>query len=315
MAITADRVLAGVKRRAVVPTNQVTLDDDDILDLIDDVIKVHAVPLVDSVNGEYFVTTELDAIVASQDNYDIPYRSIGRTLRDLRIKNTTSNDIRNVPYIEPEDVHLYANTASYFGHYFQGDQIYLVPSVPSTFTSPESLLKSYKIRPSSLVKLNSAAKVVSVSSPNVTVEAAGDIVTGSVIDFIKGKSGNRIYSIDATCTNVSSTTLTFGDGSDLPTGLEAGDYIALAGFSPVITMIPDECSPWIERLAAREVLLSIGDDIGADKLAPGISQERGNLLQILEPRNEGEPKIIINRASLARGGKFNQTRWNYGGGS
>jgi len=314
MAITADRVLAGVKRRAVVPTNQVTLDDDDILDLIDDVIKVHAVPLVDSVNGEFFVTSELDALVASQDNYDIPYRAIGRTLRDLKIKNTTSNSVRNCPYIEPEDIHLYADTASYFGHYFKGDQIYLVPSVPSTFTAPESLEKWYKIRPSSLVKLNSAAKVVSVSGEFVTVEAAGDIATGSVIDFIKGKSGNSIYSIDITCSNVSSTTFTFTE-SEIPSSLVAGDYIALAGFSPVITMIPDECSPWIERLAAKEVLLSIGDDIGAEKLSPGIAQERGNLLQILEPRNEGEPKIIINRASLARGGKFNQTRWNYGGGS
>tara|TARA_R110000824_G_scaffold71080_5_gene182187 strand:- start:1296 stop:2237 length:942 start_codon:yes stop_codon:yes gene_type:complete len=312
MAITADRVLAGVKRRAVVPTNQVTLDDDDILDFIDDVIKVHVVPLVDSVNGEFFVTSELDALVASQDNYDIPYRSIGRTLRDLKIKNTTSLNTRNCPYIEPEDIHLYSDTALDFGHYFKGDQIYMVPSVPSTFNAAESLEKWYKIRPSSLIKLNNAAKVVSVSSPNITVDAAGDVVTGSVIDFIKGKSGNSIYSIDKTCTNVSSTTFTFA-AADIPTSLVAGDYIALAGFSPVITMIPDECSPWVERLAAREVLLAIGDDIGADKLAPGIAQERTNLLQILEPRNEGEPKIIINRGSLARGGKFHQRRWLYGG--
>ena len=90
MAVTADRILAGVKRRAIVPTNQVTLDDDDILDLIDDVIKIHAVPLIDSVNGEYFVTSELTAITAGQSNYSIPYRAIGRVLRDLKIKNTTS---------------------------------------------------------------------------------------------------------------------------------------------------------------------------------------------------------------------------------
>jgi len=312
MAITADRVLAGVKRRAVVPTNQVTLDDDDILDLIDDVIKVHVVPLVDSVNGEFFVTIHLEALVASQDNYAIPYRSIGRTLRDLKIRNTTSLNVRNCPYVESEDIHLYTDTALDFGHYFRGDEVYMVPSVPSTFNATESLEMWYKIRPSSLVKLNNAAKVSSVSSPNVTVEAAGDIATGSVVDFIKGKSGNSIRAIDKTCTNVSGTTFTFA-AADIPTDLAAGDYIALAGFSPVITMIPDECSPWIERLAAREVLLAIGDDIGADKLASGIVQERTNLLQILEPRNEGEPRVIINRQGLVRGGKFHQRRWLYGG--
>ena len=312
MAVTADRILAGVKRRAVVPTNQVTLDDDDILALIDDVIKVHAVPLVDSVNGEFFVTSENETITASQDNYAIPYRAIGRTLRDLKIMDSSSTSVRNCPYIEPEDIHLYEDTALEWGHYFRGDEFYLVPSVPSTYTAAEQLQKWYKMRPSNLVKLANAAKVTSVSSPNVEVDAAGDVATNSVIDFIKGKSGNRLYSIDKTCTNVSGTTLTFS-AADIPSDLTAGDYISIQGTSPVIQMIPDECSPWIESLAAQRVLEAIGDNEGGQVLADDILTERRNLLQILEPRNEGEPKIIINRASLARGGKFNQRRWLYGG--
>lgn len=312
MAVTADRILAGVKRRAVVATNQVTLDDDDILDFVDDVIKVHVVPMVDSVNGEFFVTNELTAIVASQSNYSIPYRAIGRGLRDLKIKNTTSGDTRNVPYIEPEDIHLYKDTALDYGHYFRGDQFYTVPDVPSTFSATESFEIWYKMRPSSLVKVSNAALVTSVSSPSVEVSAANDIATSSVIDFIQGKSGNRLYSIDKTCTNVSGTTLTFA-AADIPSDLQAGDYISLAGTSPVITMIPDECSPWIETLTTQKVLEALGDNEGAQVLGDDILTERRNLLQLLEPRNEGEPKIIINRASLTRGSKFHQTRWNYGG--
>ena len=312
MAVTTDSVLAGVKRRAVVPANQVTLDDDDILKLIDDVIKVHVVPLVDSVNGEFFVTSETTTLVAGQSNYSIPYRSIGRTVRDVLIMDTSNNSKRDCPLVAIEDAHLYDDTALDFGHYFQGDQIYTVPSVPSTYSGNEAFYILYKMRPSSLVKLTNAAKVASVSSPNVEVEAVGDIVTGSTIDFIAGKSGNRIFAIDKSVTNVSGTTLTF-TAADIPSDLAAGDYISLQGTSPVVTMIPDECSPWIERLAAREVLLAIGDDVGADKLAPGIAQERENLLSLLEPRNEGEPTIIINRRSLVRGGKFAQSRWIYGG--
>jgi len=327
MAITTDRLLTGIKRRAVIPTNQVLFEDSDILDFIDDVIKVHVVPLVDSVNGEYFVTSSLTALVASQSNYKIPSRSIGRTIRDLKIEDTRSSGVRNCPYIEPEDIHLYSNTSLNYGHYFKGDEIYLVPDVPSnisldpiTLKATESLQIWYKLRPSSLVKLTNAAKVSSVSIPEdltdpgtVVVESVGDVVTSSVIDFIQGTSGNGILGMDKTCTNVAGTTLTFL-GSDIPTGLAAGDYISLYGTSPVVTMIPDECSPWIERLTAQEILLSIGDDIGADKLAPGIGVERKNLLSLLEPRNEGEPKIIMNRDSLARGGKFQHGRWLYGGG-
>lgn len=319
MAVTTDRLLAGIKRRAVIPTNQVLFDDDDILDFIDDVIKVHVVPLVDSVNGEYFVTSSLTALVASQSNYKIPSRAIGRTIRDLKLEDTTSGSVRNCPYIEPEDIHLHNNTALNFGHYFKGDEIYLVPDVGSTLTATESLQIWYKLRPSAVVKLTKAAKVSSVSIPEdltdpgtVVVESVGDVVTSSVIDFIQGTSGNGILGMDKTCTNVAGTTLTFL-GSDIPTGLAAGDYISLAGTAPVVTMIPDECSPWIERLTAQEILLSIGDDIGADKLSPGLAIEKRNLLSLLEPRNEGEPKIIMNRSSLARGGKFQHGRWLYGG--
>jgi hypothetical protein len=312
MAVTTDAILQGVKDRAIVPSNQVTLTDDKILKMIDDVIKVHVVPLVDSVNGEFFVTVELDAIVASQDNYSIPYRSIGRTLRDLKIKNTVTSDTRNCPYIEPEDIHIYKDTALNFGHYFRGDEIYLVPSVASTFSATESLEKWYKIRPSKLTKLTNAAKVSSIASTTVGVESAGSIVTGSVVDFVQGKSGNRIYSIDKTCTNVSSTTFTFASG-DIPTGLAVGDYVVLAGFSPVVTMIPDECSPYIETMAAMRLLKAIGDTEGGRDLVEDAVAERKNLLELLEPRNEGEPKIIINRESLARGGKFYQRRWMYGG--
>ena len=311
MAVTTDRLLTGIKRRAVVPTNQVTLDDDDILALADDVIKSYIIPLVESVNGEYFVRYERTALVAGQSAYDIPYRSIGRTVRDVKLINTTSGNKRNCPYVEPEDEHLYTDTALDYAHYFKGDQIYTVPDVPSTYSGDESLEIWYKMRPSRLVKLANAAKVSSISSPNIEVEAAGDVATNSVVDFIAGKSGNRILSIDKTCTNVATTTLTF-DAADIPTDLAVGDYISLQGTSPVVTMIPDEVSPIIETVTAQEVLLAIGDDVGADKLESKIKREIKNILKILEPRNEGEPKVIINRSGLARGGRFHQRRWLYG---
>ena len=312
MAVTADRILKGVKRRAVLPTNQNLLDDDDMLEIIDDNIKAHVIPLIDSVNGEFFVTSTNTAIVASQDNYTIPYRSIGRTIRDLKIIDTDTGNVRNSPYIEPEDIHLFADTALNFGHYFKGDEIYLVPSVPSTFAASESLQIWYKLRPSTLTKLTNAAKVTSVSSPTVEVASVGSVATGSVIDFIAGKSGNSILNMDKTCTNVSGTTLTFA-AADIPSGLAVGDYISLAGTSPVITMIPDEVMPFLERISAAEVLATIGDEIGSSNLSQGVSIERKNLLSLLQPRNEGEPKIIINRNSLARGSKFKQRRYLYGG--
>ena len=75
MATTTDRLLKGIKRRVVLPNSQVLFDDEDIIEVINDIIKVHAVPLIDSVNGEFFVTSELTPLVAGQSNYKIPTRS------------------------------------------------------------------------------------------------------------------------------------------------------------------------------------------------------------------------------------------------
>ena len=175
MAITTDKLLAGIKRRAVIPSNQVLFDDSSMIEVINDVIKSHVIPLVDSVNGEYFVTSELTAIVAGQSNYKIPNRAIGRALRDLKLKDTNSGDVRNVPYISPADEHLYSDTADRYGHFFKGDEIHLVPAVPSSLSSSESLEIWYKLRPSSLVKLTNAAKVSSVSIPT-DLTTSGSVV-------------------------------------------------------------------------------------------------------------------------------------------
>lgn len=313
MTVTADKLLNGVKRRAVVPNNQiVNMSDTDILELLDDVIKTEVVPMVDSVNGEYFVTVTNSNLVASQSEYSIPYRAMGRVLRDLKIENNDSGDVRNCPYIEPENIQDYVNTSLDYGHYFKGNKFVAVPDIPSTYSGNESWQIWYKIRPSLLVKLSDAAKVSSITETTVVVETVGNIVTGSVVDFIQGGSGNSILGIDVTCTDVTGTTFTFALG-DIPTDLAVGDYVSIAETSPVLTMVPDECSPWIEKNGAREVLLAIGDDVGADKLLLGIQRDKENLLSILQPRNEGEPKYILNRNSLYRGGSTQRRYWTNGG--
>jgi hypothetical protein len=312
MAITTDSLLAGVKRRGILATNGTRLQDPDLIALIDGTIKTIVVPFLDSCNGNYFVRTDTVPIVANQSTYDIPYRSVGRTLRDLKITNTDNDYKRDCPQITYEDAYSQEYNGYRYSHYFEGDQFTLVPNVSGTVATSDSLLVSYKIMPSNLVRLSQAAKVVSVSDPNVTVESVGDVATNSVVDFIGGRAGNRIYSFDATVTNVSGTTITFG-ADVIPSDLTAGDYISLAQTSPVVNMVADECGPWIELLATRKALQALGDSEGANEITPDIQQEQENLNKIMEPRNEGEPKVIIDRRGLVRGRTFYRSRFYYGG--
>ena len=312
MAIIADSILTGVKRRISMPASQVLLQDTDILAFADDAIKAHIIPMLESTNQEYFVTSEDIPLVASTSEYNIPYRATGRSFRELKLKSSTdSTDVRNLQKISIEDLQIFSSQALPMGFYFKGDRFVLVPDVSSS--AQVDLIEAwYRLAPSNLVALAEVSTVVSVTSTIVTVDTVPSTFTVSTpIDFIQGVSGNRIYSIDKSPTAVGSTTITFAAGT-IPSTLIAGDYIALAGESPVANMIPNEVYPYLESVLAKRCLRSIGDFEGARELNDDISEEKKNLLKILEPRIDGEPTVIINRTGLVRGQKFGQRSWLYG---
>lgn len=296
MANLADRLLTGVKRRVIIPSSQPLLLDSDILQMADDTIASYMVPLLMSTSQEYFVTKVDQALTVDVDTYNIPYRAIGRVLRDLKIRDS-SGSIKNVPRIQPEESHEYIDVTSIDGHYFQGDKFVLVGSPSQTGLIAEV---SYSLAPSKLIVESEAATVVSIAGDMVTVDAVpSDLTANAVIDFIQGKSGNSLYSMDVEITSVAGNTLTFGT-EEVPDDLVAGDYIALAGYSPVI-MLPNEAYSLLETTLAMRILDTIGDFEGSAKLGDTKSREERDLKLMVEPRNQGENQMIVNRRSLLRG--------------
>lgn len=311
MAITADYLLTGVKRRIVMPASQVTFTDTDILAFGDNIISSRIVPMIESVNQEFFVTIHEEDLVAGQSEYKIPYRAVGRALRELKLKDTNEN-IRNIALVSIEDAQTFYMSTLTTKFYFKGDKIRLVPDVPSSISPDQSLQIWYRLAPSRLVQLSEAAQVASISNDTVTVtDVPSGFSTGMLIDFVQGKSGNSIYSIDQEVTNISGTDITFGTDV-VPDDLEEGDYVCVAQTSPVINFVPNECYSLVESLTARRVLVSAGDFEGAKMLDDDIREEEKNLKMILEPRITGEPTVIINRWGLVRGNKFAQRTWLYG---
>lgn len=297
MAKTSDRLLEGVKRRAIVPSSQPLFDDNDLLALGDDVIEELMVPILKAARQDFFVTTDEVAVVSGTRLYDIPYRAVGRTLRDLKLLNG-GGYVRSLPKIAIEHEHLFQTSGgNVMGFYFKGDKIALVP-VPTA--SGFTLERWYELAPSRLVKTTDAAVVSGITATDVTVSVAPDtITTGTVIDFIQARSGNSILAMDKTVTNVAGNVYTFATG-DIPSTLAVGDYVSVAMTTPVI-QFPNECYPLLETATTRRALAALGDFEGADVLAKDESEETKRLRALLEPRIEGEATTIINRRGLLRG--------------
>ncbi len=315
MSILADDVLDGLKDRGIIPSNRSQLTDTRFFAMLDRVIESKIVPLLKSVNQDHFVVPYETPLVASQSLYAIPKRAIGRGLRELKLLDA-SGMVRNLTKISLEDAYRYSSLGYTVGFYFQGDRIRLVPDVPSTLGGTYTLQIWYECEPSRTTTVSAAGLVVSASSTDVVVGSVPSTFSaGTLVDFVQGGSGNAIYGIDAAIASVNGATLGFAANTvpqTAPDALAAGDYVTLAGYSPVLNWIPRSCFSYTESLLTKRVLTSIGDTEGAKALDGVIKEEKEDLLKILDPRISGEPQVTINRSSLVRGWRNRQRTWLYG---
>lgn len=303
MAKTVDDFLESVKITAVVPENQALMTAARILSFADEEIQNELIPALDALNQEYFVALETETLVSGTDSYSIPYRAVGRKLRDLKISD--GNIVRNVTQTRLEEAHLFTFQGQPTSFYYFGDRIKILPT-PNTNTV--SLMKYYLFRPSQLVQTSEAGRIVGISGTSITVSSVpSTFMAGVVVDFVQGTSGYSTLAFDQTITNVAGTTLTI---TTPPTGLVVGDYVAIKEKSPVI-QFPDECYSYLVQRTAKRVLEAISDFEGAKVIGDRLAQAKRNLQSILAPRIEGEGIKIINRNGLVRGNR-NFTRYYRG---
>lgn len=308
MTITGDRFLEGVKRRNTLTENDTLLDDDDLLALCDDIIRAYIVPMLVSVRGEYLVSVVEESTVAGQAAYDFPARAVGLTLRDLKLKKS-EGDVRSLAEIpvELEQKHRSSASGEPFGYYFRNDQIIIV-NAPSSSSWVFEIW--HEQHPSRLVKLEAAAKVSAINDDTVTVlNVPSALAIAAEVDFIRGKPGHRIIGMDKAISNINGTDITFATGA-VPASLAPGDYISLAGTTPVL-QIPDLLHPVLETIVSKRAMYSGGDFEALNVLSEDEKAEIKNALLVLEPRNRGEPKKIVN-TGLLRGRRGPKRRGYYG---
>lgn len=311
MSHTGDRLLDGLKRRGIVPTSQALLQNSDILAMADDVVEGTITPLIIGLREDYFTVFDYTVTVPNQVEYAIPYRSIGRTLREVKLCGTgvladaPTKNKRRLTHIALVDCHMFQASSTPMGFYPRGDKIALVPPCNS---DQYTLELSYPLKPSRIVTTSQAAQVQSVTTGQVVVTAVpAEITTSCCIDFIQGKQGNAILAMDKIVTGIAGTTLSFA-AADIPSTLQAGDWISVSETSPVI-QLPDVCYSLLESYLAQRILQAIGDFEAAAAFEGKIAEEKNNVRLAMAQRIEGEPKKVINRGGLIRGAR---SRYRYG---
>lgn len=287
-AYTTANYISSVERQSFSPANQATFSTSEILELGDEIIKTTILPSILNVREEYYMFYKDYTITAGQAAYAIPDRSIGLMAREIQVVDANGNS-NNLPRTSVDQLHFFSPSgAGPDAFYLKGDNIVLVPT-PTTSSS--TLRVYYYLRPGKLVETTDAAVISSIDTATNTVTVTtipSTWATGNIFDLISAKGGHRYLDVDLTSTLVSGTAITL---PSLPDDLAVGDYVSLAGESPVIQMPPD-FQPVLATLVAAEMLLAMNQPSGEKMLAKGL-KNLDAAKYMLTPRVVGEEELII----------------------
>lgn len=290
---TTTYLLASLKRRGMIPSTDEALATADFLALADEELQTYVVPLLMSVREEYLVAAKDHTITADDTTYAIPTRAIGGKLRDVAISDS-SGQFHSLSRIEPERAADYGTTGGPNGYKLQNNSVVLVPGASG---SSDTLRLTYFQRPNRLVATSAVGEITAINTATRVVTCSNvptTFTTSETYDLVKGTPGFENHAIDqAVSASVTGASGTVTFSSTLPEDLAVGDFVCLAGESPV-PQVPVELHPLLNQRVAFKVQEALGDPKAG--LAKQVCDEmKKNVMTLLTPRSEGSARLIINR--------------------
>lgn len=279
-------IVAAIRVRAASPSSGQALSTAQILRILDDE-TLPVVALIKSQRENFFQTSSSQSLVASQAGYRIPSRAVGASIHQALYVDADGQEIPLNP-LQVSDVPRYRSQATETGtpHSFYLDQAQVV-LVPAPATASGSLKLVYETRPNRLVATTETATITAINTGTnqVTISSAptGFPTSSTRYDFIKATSPFECLAVDQSATR-SSTTLTF---SSLPSGLAVGDYVALAGETPV-PQVPQDLIPLLQARGTVAVLQTLGDQEAVGVAVGQLQQAEAAAVSLISPRVSGQ---------------------------
>lgn len=301
--LTSDSLIASIKRRALIPSNQSTFTDDDFLAIANEEMNIGMVPSIIQMQQDYLLTTEVVPLLTDESRYKIPSRAIGNKLYDVMYKDTNGNYMEMVR-IEKSDLAAYNGPAT-IGYtrtfYVENGEIVIYPDVTGTQTG--TLEMSFYIRPNQLVSEDRIGVITAIntSTGEISLSALPTVFNLSqTYDFIEVTSPHVLlaYDLSPTAINTTTKTITFTPGQ-LPDDLEVGDHVALANETK-IPQIPADLHVVLAHRVATRCLEALGDTQGLQNANAKLVEMETKTNTLINNRVTSAPQKIVNRNSILR---------------
>jgi hypothetical protein len=312
---TSNGLIDSIKRRISLPDAQNLYSPDDLIALMGDEISSTIIPLVHSVQQEYWVYKVDVPLVQNQLNYTLPVRGIINGIRYVSLVDPNGNEIE-FPLLRPEYIASTYNwlspysTSTLYGFYFENDHIITFPQ--QMVNNPtDSYRFRYERQPSQMCSTDESAQIVTINSPTIVTvnQIPSDWTTSLTFDITQGTPQFASLGDDLTITSLNAITNQITFTNPITSPIHVGDWISVANTSP-IPQIPYQMFPYLAQSVAVKCLEGLGYTETYQIAAQKLETMKEDLLKLLQPRDIGNVQTIINRGGLFDAGQF----WGWSGG-
>lgn len=317
---TTDGLISSIKRRITLPDAQNLFSPTDLIDFMTDELSSTIIPLVHSVQQEYWVMRVDVPLVMGQTNYTIPVRGVANGLRliTLLVPNGNSSNQQNeieFPMLRPEYTASTYNWLSpyscntLYGFYMEDDHVVVFPE--QVVAQPVNAIRfRFEREPSQLCSTTEACQITAINGGGVVTvtQIPTDWTTSLAYDLTKQTPAFTPLQDDMVLTNINTiaSQLTF---SNLPPTAAIGNWISIANTCP-IPQIPFQMFPYLAQCVANLCMASMADTQPYKDGKAKEAQMKEDLLKLMQPRDMGNVQTIVNRGGLFDSGQF----WGWSGG-
>ncbi len=301
---TSDELIKSIKRRALIPANQSTFQDEDFLAFADEEMNIGLMPSVLALHQDYYLYTVTVPMVTNQSKYPIPYRATGNKIREVSFSD--ANDVvSEMTRIGIGDLPFYNASTGVnrtYAYYIANNEICLVPQ-STVISNGANLNISFYLRPNSLVLLKDVATITAIDPVSGMIQVSNLPTTfniNNLVDLIQYRSPHKIlsYDIQVVSINTVSKTITLNP-ADLPLHLAPNDQICLAGQS-AIPQLPSDLHVVLAHRAAARCLEALGDTEGLQNANQKLAEMEQKLMNLIDNRVEDAPRKVVARRGILR---------------
>jgi len=287
-AYTTNDLIKSVRVRGMFPdASKGTLSAENILLVASEELRLTLVPMIMAAREKYYETFVDYPMISGQEIYKIPDRAVGGIASVVQY--VINESVTNVAPLDPNQRST-TGTGSYpKGFYFENDHIVIYPKPNAT---QGTIRVRYFQRTSLLEQTLNCAQITVVDEANSSVTLRTIPASWSSampLDFISDKSPYAIYGLDkpinviSAGNNVSFVLLPYDRDNNLM--VKAGDWLSLAGYSP-IPEIPSEFFPLLAQATAARLLIAIGDDLNGKKATDELTKMQSVAIRLITPREQ-----------------------------